>query len=608
MTSSPGMLPVQTASAAGSPRESFLNRVLALDIGSSRTKAAVFERRDGHWRLLGAAEAFSTPRSPREGVLGGAFTVLRELERAAAIRLIDPEGAFLMRRSPTQDGVDALVASASAADPLRLGILATTAELSGAAARRAIHWSYVDAVDCAAMDTGDPAGARWADADHPRGRDDVLARLHEGELDVVLMAGGTEGGARSPVLDIARLVAAARAPGHAAPTVVFAGNATAADEVAHILAGRADVRFVENLLPRPGAPSPRPSGEMLDDLYSQRKLGALFGVHELNRAANVPLISSARGLALAWGLLAQELGGPVLGLDVGGRHSIVGLAQAGRPTQVYVQQGLGVSQGLGGLMDQVGLAAVSRWLPFDSAKGEIQQRATERLERAFAVLQDHDDLLFQEALVREAVRLVLRQAVAQGYLSRPEDTAHIVASGALRHAASSWHAILAMLDAAQPQGVARLWLDRSGVLPAAGALAALDRQAAQSIVGQAALQDLGSAVCFVGKRKVGADGAKGEWLAPGGAQRKLMAAWGSIHPTDTDRDSAAGPVQLSLRPASGVQLPGHEGKRTVNLDVQSGPRGVILDCRGRPVDPEHNGGQAQARVRSWLLAGGSEEV
>ena len=289
MISSPGTLPGADPTT-----------VLAADIGATSTKVALFEHSEGAWRLRGASEAVSTSRSPSEGMLGGMLTGVGTLERVLGERLTDRSGRLPI--GPAAGALGALAACSSAAPPLRLIILATSAERSGLWGAVAGQWSHTDIIDCAAMDAGKAAGqGRWADAYHRNGREDVMARLQLMSPEAVLIVGGYDGGACEPVVRIARMLQDVRSAGGAPLPVVFAGNSQAAQRVAHLLAGRADVRIAANVLPAAGWPRPEPAGEALDDLYCQLKLGALRGHATLasSCARSHPVVGARLGPRLA---------------------------------------------------------------------------------------------------------------------------------------------------------------------------------------------------------------------------------------------------------------------------------------------------------------------
>nr|WP_192360306.1 glutamate mutase L [Mesorhizobium mediterraneum] len=92
-----------------------------------------------------------------------------------------------------------------------------------------------------------------------------IAMLRNSDPDIILLAGGADGGnARYPVENARKL-----ADANLAATIVFAGNRAVRDEVEQILNGR-DLVCVENILPRLECPNPEPARTAIQELFLQR--------------------------------------------------------------------------------------------------------------------------------------------------------------------------------------------------------------------------------------------------------------------------------------------------------------------------------------------------
>jgi hypothetical protein len=397
------------------------------------------------------------------------------------------------------------------------------------------------------------------------------------------------------------LLSSARPAGHPPLTVVFAGNELAAGQVAHLLAGRADVRLAANVLPAPDAPQPQSAGEALDDLYSQRKLGALNGQAVLSGLCASPILSTARALALAWDMMSELWDAPVIGLDIGARTTIAGLFTPGERYHLNVGCDMGAYRGWIDAERDLDPLAIARWLPIPLGKTEIQMRLAASHERPFIVPETDDEHLLQEAMVREAWRRQLPpdHNASAAANARPK-ARHIVGSGGpVANAPTRWRRALMLLDAVEPRGLVHLWLDEQGVLAQIGAVSSISRTAATSLLGGTTICDLGLAICLDGATTPGRKAADIEMELPDGSIRRTIAAWGTLHHLAT---GGLGEVTLTIRLARGVYLPGYEGEPTIVLKINGGELGVILDCRGRPLDDQLASDHSHTRVHAWIAA------
>lgn len=591
-------------SLPGTPQGADLSSVLAADLGRVRSKVSLFvHEADGRWVSHGTASAFSTAHSPREGVAGGLMTAAGELQRASGRRLLSGEGRNATLRLD-ESGAQAFVACGSAADPLAVLVLAASHH-SSQWAFEAAEWTYARIAGQASLTPapGSPHVRRWADDLHPHGASDVVDDIRQLSPDAILLTGGYDDGATAALLDMARLLVSARPPNRPPLTVLVAGNTRVAPAVALLLEGRADVRILPNLLPFAGQPQVQPIAGALDDLYSQRKLSTLSGFGPVGSASAGPVPSTARALSTAWLLLARLKNAPVLGLDIGGSSSLAGIAAADGAHRLRVRTDMGVNTGWLDVAAEVDVRAIARWLPFALGRNDLQQRLAERQDMTFAVPQSDAALLFQEALTREAWRQLLHPAAGRP-LAPGEPSAqplHIVGSGgAIAHAPNRWRSALMLLDTVEPLGIIRLWLDRAGALPQVGAVAAINPDIAESLLGGPILSDLGVAICFAGSTATGNKAADVQMHMPDGSVRRTVVAWRSIHHLPTG--GLAG-ITVSIKPVRGVYVPGFEGKQSIDLELTGGETGVILDCRPRPLSTILDADASHTRMHAWLAAG-----
>ncbi|SDE54710.1 glutamate mutase L [Glycomyces harbinensis] len=253
--------------------------IVCVDVGSTYTKAAAVDADTGG--LLGAA---SHPTTLATDVMDG----LRAAADAAA-----PEGA---------DVIDTLVCS-SAGGGLRLAVIGNEPLVTARAAYRA----------------GLSAGARVVDVRAGRIGAGGFADLAAARPDVILLAGGTDGGDDTALLDHAAGLAASACERRGPHTpVVFAGNQSALDEVTGLLtAAGIPVTGVANVLPRIGALNPLPARTALRQVFLRH---VIAGKHLSASADFTAMVKAATPDAVLTGveLLADTTGADLLVVDVGG--------------------------------------------------------------------------------------------------------------------------------------------------------------------------------------------------------------------------------------------------------------------------------------------------
>ncbi|HAK95885.1 MAG TPA: glutamate mutase [Planctomycetes bacterium] len=217
---------------------------VCVDIGSTFTKGAVFGFEGGEGRIAARAEAPTTP-----GDLARGFEAVRR-ELFARARANEPGFA----------AEDAIVRfSSSARGGLRIAAIGIVPDLTLAVAR------------LAAASAGGKIVKSFA---YTLTADDVAA-LETLDPDIVLLTGGTDGGDEKHNLANAAALAGARI----SSTIIYAGNRTARDAVAGILAGKRCIA-VDNVMPEVGAVRVEPAREairrvFLDTIVEGKGLAAL---------------------------------------------------------------------------------------------------------------------------------------------------------------------------------------------------------------------------------------------------------------------------------------------------------------------------------------------
>jgi len=446
---------------------------LLIDFGSTYTKLRAVDL--GSCGLLGTGQGPSTVTSD---ITIGLRAALGDLE-AHLGRL----PAFRYR-----------LASSSAAGGLKMVTVGLVRELTAEAAR------------LAALGAGARLVGTYA---YRLARRDIAAIAAQCP-DILLLAGGTDGGNDEVILHNAGMLAAS---GLACPIVV-AGNRSAADEVEEILrdAGK-DVRICGNVMPALGTLEIEPARAAIRDVFIERIVHAkgLDRAHESFDALAMPtpaaVLSAAR--LLGEGTPGRDGLGPLLVVDIGGATTDVHSAAAGEPAggrilkhglpepflKRTVEGDLGMRHNAGAIVEAAGREAVAALAGIapDQADAMLAQIAAdvERLPVTAA------ERAFDAALAREAIRIAVRRhagTVAMVYtvngpvaVQRGKDlgpvTTVIGTGGALAHARDPASILSGCLysddepDSLRPRDPALL-IDRDYLLYAAGLLTEVEPQAA----------------------------------------------------------------------------------------------------------------------------------
>ena len=416
---------------------------LCLDVGSTWTKAALIGPGGD---LLGTAQHPTTPPE----VLDGIAAVTASLDATTA----------------------PVLACSSAGGGLRLAVVGQERLISAEAGYRVALSAGAKVVHVCSGEL-DGAGIQALRAARP---------------DVVLLAGGTDGGDRRVLLHNARRIAA----GHLAAPIVLAGNTEARAEALALLAstGRRVVA-TDNVLPDVGELAPGPARAAIRQVFLAHVIGGKGlsqgpRLRQLVRAVTPDAVLA--GVSSLAGVLARddaEGAGAVLVVDVGGAttdvYSAVALpevepgkrAVALPPERRTVEGDIGMRWSASGVVAE---AAVERLLA-DGEHDTLAAAAEFRAEHVDFIPADAADAAVDARLAALAAILALRRhaRMVEGQFG-PRGAGILVASGGVfRHANPSTLSTVESALRADPVlrpilRHATLVVDRDYVLAPAGLL------------------------------------------------------------------------------------------------------------------------------------------
>jgi len=568
--------------------------LLAVDVGSANTRASLFDGVEGRYCLVATGRAPSTVGPPLFDARIGVRLALEQLQTITGRLFIDGRDVLITPPSLDGSGVDAFAASTSAGPSVRTVLVGLMPGVSLESARRLALSSYMDVVlEISLLDN--------------RKEEERIDAIISSRPHLILIIGGTDGGASASVLRLVKTVhmAVSLMPEDRRPQIVFAGNDRLTDSVSEILREFPSVGLMPNLRPSIKQEDLVPTHIRLAEVIADLRSKHVVGYEELNdwAAGNLMLSADAFGRVLTY--LSEVHGGGkgVLGVDLGASHTTVAAAFDGQ-AHIAVRSDLGLGASLPGLLKIRSLPDIMRWLPIELPESVVQDYIYNKALYPRTVPTQLDELYIEYALARELIGAVLKQArgtwpnkrvIGSSLLPAMEP---IVASGSvLSHAPHPGYAALALLDALQPAGVSTLVLDPYSLAPALGASASSMPIVTIQVLGSGSFVSLGTVIAPTGRGRPGrpmlqyslerdqrGDRIDGEVKV--GQLLVLPLELGEVG-------------RLTVRPERGFDVGfGLRGKGG-RLRVAGGAVGLIIDARGRPLRLPDDPAQRQERIQMW---------
>ena len=590
------------------PRED-MKYILATDVGSTTTKARIFHRKDGEWRFLAAGEAPTTVETPYEDVTMGVQNAVREVEELTGHKILSPDGSGIVVPHNGDTGVDIYCTTSSAGGGLQMMVAGLIKSMTAESANRAALGAGAIVMDVIARDDG-------------RMPYQKIQRIRSLRPDMILLAGGTDGGASAHVMEIAELIKASEPKprlgiGYKLP-IVYAGNKSLRPQIEKLMSEGFALDMVDNIRPVLEVENTEPARRAVHELFMEHVMSHAPGYTKLMKWTDVDIMPTPAGEGMAMQLIADTFKENVLGVGLGGATTNVYSIVDSKFVR-SVSANLGMSYSVTNVMKEAGIENITRWIPFKLEEEEVSSRLMNKMIRPTTIPQTLEDLIVEHSVAREALRLGLshhrtiatrlkgvqfERTISDMFEQEREATyvkmmvIDILAGtgGLLSHAPRRIQSMLILTDAWQPEGVTKMFQDSVFMMPHLGVLSTVYRDAAWSIFDKDCLVRLGTCVAPAGTAELGAPVMKVEMTMPGGESLVEGLSLGEVKLIPLAEGQEAKAI---ITPAKQFDMGDGPGK-AVEKTITGGVAGVLLDARGRPIYlPEEDNARKELLIK-WF--------
>jgi uncharacterized protein (TIGR01319 family) len=587
-----------------------IRSILATDCGSTTTKAIFIEARDGEFRLIVRGEAPTTVEAPFEDVTKGVLNAIEEVEELAERKFLEGHRIITPTR-PDGTGVDLYVSTSSAGGGLQMVVAGVVKTMTAESAERAALGAGAIVMDALASNDG-------------RKPYEQIRRIRHLRPDMILLSGGIDGGAIDHVVKLAEIISAAdprpRLGSSFRLPVIFAGNKNASKIVAEELGGKTDLSIVDNLRPVMERENLGPARDKIHDLFMEHVMAQAPGYRKLMEWVGVPIMPTPGAVGNIIQTIAKSHGLNVIGVDIGGATTDV-FSVFGETFNRTVSANLGMSYSISNVLTEAGVDNVMRWVPFTMDEKDLRNRIRNKMIRPTTIPHTLEELMVEQALAREALRLAFDQhkAMAVGLrgvqrertvsdtfeqtgsgetiVDMMELDLLIGSGGVLSHAPRRHQAAMLLIDSFLPEGVTRLAVDSIFMMPQLGVLAEVHPEAATEVFEKDCLIWLGTCVAPRGAGKDGRTVLTAE-LRRAGARDTHELVLGEVKLLPLGLGET---VEARLTPAKGFDLGAGPG-RSIEQELHGGVVGLVLDARGRPIRIDPADPNRVQIVRKWADA------
>jgi len=572
--------------------------ILAIEVGTAVTRAVLFDVVEGQYRFLASGQAPSTAEAPFGDIGIGVREAIKNLQNITGSSLLGQDNDLIAPSQPDGTGVDAVVAVISAGSVMRTVIVGLLSDVSVQSARRLAESTYTRVVD--SLDLSDQ-----------RKPDEQLDAILRSRPDLVILSGGTNGGASRSMLKILEAVGLAcyLMPVEKRPMVLYAGNEKLAEDVRELLGAHAGKLVIgHNIRPSLETESLGPASSELASLVVDLQQRQLKGVDELQTwtAGTILPTVYAQGRMIRFlsrlyestrGLLSVSVGATATSVAAGFGDDVV--------LKTYPQFGLG--ENLAGLLHHTDIESIMRWLSLDIAPNTLREYLYQKSLYPGTLPATSDEQAIAQAISRQALYLAVRAAQkefpGQGHASedvmRPLDLI-LAGGGVISEGTSLGQSLLMLLDAIQPVGILPILVDQNNLLPLLGVAATRNHHLPVQVIDSGAFTGLGTVVSVVASASYGQQILRARLKYSDGTDVRADVKFGGLEILPLPSGQSA---RLSLQPLNRADAglgPGKSG----GITVTGGAMGVVIDARGRPLQFPSDPVRRRELIKKWYYTVG----
>jgi uncharacterized protein (TIGR01319 family) len=594
-----------------------INVILATDCGSTTTKAILIERRGEEYRLIVRGEAPTTVEAPFEDVTMGVLNAVGEVEELTGRKLLDEHGKII---SPAKDnvGTDIYISTSSAGGGLQMMVAGVVRSMTAESAERAALGAGAIVMDVIA-------------SNDKRLPHQQIQRIRHLRPDMILLSGGIDGGTTTHVVEIAELIAAADPKprlgiGFKLP-IIYAGNVVAREAIKETLQDKVDLDVVDNIRPVLERENLLPAREKIHDLFMEHVMAQAPGYRKLMTWTDAPIMPTPGAVGLIIKTIADMEGIQAVGVDIGGATTDIFSVFRGIFNRT-VSANLGMSYSISNVFAEAGLENVMRWVPFHMDERDLRNRVKNKMIRPTTIPQTMEELIFEQAIAKEALRLAFIQhksfatelkgvqqqrtiadafeqvAGGQTLVNMMTLDMLIGSGGILSHAPRRQQAVLMLIDGFLPEAITRLAVDSIFMMPQLGVLSTVHAKAATQVFDKDCLIHLGTCIAPVGESKEEREILKYQFTMPDGKTLEGSVKYGEMRRIPLGIDEKTG-VPLTckavLEPHRGFDVGGGKGGK-VETTMHGGVTGIVIDCRGRPFNLPDDDKIRVQKLKEWMIA------
>lgn len=561
-----------------------VNSVLGIEIGSVHTRAVLFDVVEESYKFIAAGTAFTSLEEPFNNVQLGVIEAITNLQEITGRFFLDLNKNLIIPSHGSVEGVDKLLVTISCGSDLRAVTFGLLNEISLDTANRLARTAPLQLVDSFGVNDRRTFATQ-------------MDALIADQPDIMIFAGGSDGGATKSVARMAKMIAATLRliPSEERPKVLFCGNLAATRKVKEILEDMTSVEATSNIRPEIDTEDLSQASIDLSQLIINKKIELIAGLDRITSISSDQPLLAGIGLLRVIRFLGKQYDPQrgVLGLDLGSAHVIASYANHQKSNLVELPIGTGM--GLENALKLARITEIEKWIDESLPDDYLLNYLWQKTLFPKSIPLTEVDLTIELALVRYLLSVIMRELDFRGDLTSRSFEPILVSGSTLTHAATSWQVLMTLLDGIQPVGITPLVVDKHGLLSLLGAAAKANPLLPVQVLESSAFINLATVVTLESSVKPGTLLLDATLQTSSGYRREISIRQGTLSSLPLPFGE---PGLLTIKPVKKFRIADNE-VTSEPIKVRGGVCGLVFDARGRPIILPGDHDRRRELLKSW---------
>jgi len=579
------------------PEQVKVQSFLSANIQPHQAQATLIDGIENRYRFLASGVTKTSNYSLLEDTFYGVHDAISQVSKVTGRRLMRGDGQLITPNLTDGSGVDQFTATISPIKPLKVVLMGLLDNVSLDSARKLANSTYTQTLETFSLYHSNRIEKQF----------DNIVRQRP---DVIIAAGGTDGGAQKPViksLETLQTILKLFPEGNR-PEVLYTGNHKLASKAVSMIQSLAAIYTSQNIRPSMENENLGPAEKRFIDIMNEHFYRSINGMSDLQAWAGGNVFPNSYAIGKATRLFSKIISenNPRSVLCVHfGSHSTVVASSYDSLLDLNTLSNIGSRNGYDTLFGQDNLERIQSWVPFPVSIDDVNDFVHNLILHPTSIATSPNESTLENSVHREVLNYAIKSVsrkfnkqigeISPGYL--PLFDLIIMSGSSLSEAQKLSTSLMTILDAVQPTGFQQIILDKNNLMSLLGSAMQLNPDlVAQMILDPNAFSNLGFVVSPVSNAKTGTEILRVRIAYETGHENTIIFKKGNIYKIPLPVGQKA---KILLEPLNRADLGRGPGALLSSKMVVGGPFGIVVDARGRPISLPKRDVERYATLLGW---------